>query len=197
MLKRICFLGLLLFFGSSSVALAASQKDDLKHPTLDLIKYIDFIKEWTSYKYDGSQKLPKVEVTKHELVQIFAFGDFEYAQAESKNIQLPTVLSVYDADRKTIYISDQLDLTDPSSEVTLVHELVHYMQDINGYTKSLNGHIECTESEAYDVQMVWQKINNVDVDQIKFVYQRSVLAAIRCMGSKKSSFSNGSQIDIK
>lgn len=154
---------------------------------IDLKKYVDFALEWTSYKYNG-EALPKVKIERHALVQIFAYGDFEYAQAESKGIVLPTVNAIYLVDNKTIYISDKLDMNDPKSEITLVHEIVHYLQDINGYTKSLGSHLSCTESEAYDVQMLWQHIRQVDVESIRFVYQQSLLAATKCMGSKSSVF---------
>jgi hypothetical protein len=62
------------------------------------------------------------------------------------------------------------------------------LQDINGYTQSLGEFLICTESEAYDVQMLWQKIKKIDEESIPFVYQQSLLAATRCMGNKYSSF---------
>jgi len=155
----------------------------------DLMKYIQFDVEWTSYKYQN-EPLPKVKVLPDELLQIYAYGDFEYAQAEAQGKKLPIMNAVYLPENKTIYLSERLDLNAPSTEVTLVHELVHYLQDINGYTKSLDGHLACTENEAYEVQMVWQKIHNVDVESIHDVYGLSVLASIKCMGSKKSAFPN-------
>jgi len=159
---------------------------------MDLKPYVDFALEWTSYSYHG-EPLPKIKLERHQLVQIFAYGDYEYAQAESKGVELPTVYAIYLADEKTIYISDQLPLNDKKIDVTLAHEMVHYLQDINGYTRSLNGHTVCSESEAYDVQMLWQKIKNVDPESIQYVYQRSTLAAIECMGSKGSAFHSAMQ----
>lgn len=180
MRKTILLLGILTLIPHFTLASRTRQNLDLK-------RYIDFALEWTSYKYNG-EPLPEIKVIPHELVQIFAYGDFEYAQAEAKDIKLPTVNATYDIKRKTIYISDQLDMNDPKTEITLVHELVHYLQDINGYTQSLDGHLACTESEAYDVQMLWQKINNVDVESIQYVYQQSIISATKCMGSKSSAF---------
>lgn len=187
MKASVLFLLLFAVLGIQVKALTPNESSAQTVPHSDLIRYIDFILEWTSYEYNG-EPLPKIEITRHELVQIFAHGDFEYAQAEFKGIELPTVNAVYDAKRKTMYISDRLDLSDPLTEVTLVHELVHYLQDINGYTASLDGHLACTESEAYDVQMLWQTFNQVDVENIPFVYQQSLVAAMRCMGSKSSAF---------
>lgn len=158
-------------------------------PTMDLMPYIEFALEWTSYSYNG-EPLPKLKIEKHAFVQIFAYGDLEYAQAEYKGIKLPTVNAIYLVDSKTIFISDQIDLNDPKTQLTIIHEIVHYLQDINGYTKSLGEFLVCTESEAYEVQMLWQKLKQIDEESIPFVYQQSLLAATRCMGSKYSAFSN-------
>jgi hypothetical protein len=155
----------------------------------DLMKYIDFVQEWTLYKYNG-EALPKIEVTPHNLVQIFAYGDYVYAQAEYKKQKLAKILSVYDKKRRTIYISDEISLDDPMRDVTLVHEFVHYMQDINGYTDSLNGHIECTESEAYDVQILWQVIYKIDEKSVPLANQLSLISAMKCMGTQSFKFKN-------
>lgn len=169
------------------IGVLASTSSAKETTAVNLKPYLDFALEWTSYKYNG-EALPKIKIERHELVQVFAYGDFEYAQAESKGIALATVNAVYLRDNKTIYISDKFDINDPKTQVTIVHEMVHYLQDITGYTESVAGHLACTESEAYDVQMLWQKINNIDVESIPFVYQQSLLAATRCMGSKSSAF---------
>lgn len=155
--------------------------------TADLKKYIDFVVQWTSYKYNN-EPLPKIKKEKHGLVQVIAYGDFEYAQAEAKGVELPTVLAIYDAKYKTIYVSDQVQDNDPFLSVTMVHEMVHYLQDISGYTASLNGRLSCTESEAYDVQMLWQIENNIRKDEIPYTQQRSLISAMRCMGSKSEAF---------
>lgn len=155
----------------------------------DLKRYIDFAVEWTPYSYHD-EALPKIQVEKHAIVQILAHGDLETAQAEAKGETLPSVNAIYVPEDKKIYVSDHVSLANPKIEVTLVHEIVHYLQDITGYTRSLNGHIACTESEAYDVQMLWQKINNVDVDDIPFVYQQALIASTKCMGNKASAISS-------
>jgi hypothetical protein len=156
-------------------------------PSLDLQPYIEFALEWTSYSYKG-EALPVLKIEKHSLVQVYAYGDLEYAQAEYQGIKLPTVNAIYLVDKKTIYISDKIELNDPKTQLTIIHEVVHYLQDINGYTQSLGEFLVCTESEAYDVQMLWQKIKKIDEESIPFVYQQSLLAATRCMGNKYNSF---------
>lgn len=194
MKKSFLCLGVIIITIFSTVCSAESvkaKKVEKPQPQIDLMPYLEFAQEWTSHKYNG-EKLPKIKIEKHDLVQVFAYGDLEYAQAESKGIALPVVNAIYLVDNKTIYISDSIDLKDPKLEITLVHEIVHYLQDISGYTKSLDGHLACTESEAYDVQVLWQTIRKVDTESIPYAYQHSLVAAMRCMGSNKSVFSKSS-----
>ena len=106
------------------------------------------------------------------------------AQAEQNKKKLSKVLAIYDRRNKTIYVSDDVNANDPTLEITLVHETVHYLQDINGYTESLGEYIVCTESEAYDIQVLWQIEFNVDKKSVPFAQERSLLSAMRCMGSK-------------
>lgn len=156
----------------------------------DLMPYIDFILEWTTYKYEG-EKLPKIKIEDHGLVQVFAYGDLEYAQSEAQGKKLNTVLAVYDDQRKTIYISDTIKDNKQKYELALVHELVHYLQDINGYTALLNGHLQCTESEAYDIQMLWKiLIHKVDVKdkEVRSIQELSLISAMKCMGSMSQTF---------
>jgi hypothetical protein len=148
-----------------------------------LIEMIEFIQEWSGYKHAG-EPLPKAQFLKHELVQIYAYGEYEYAQAEFNKIQLDEVSAVYDLHSKTIHISENLKEKPSLVKMALVHELVHYMQDINGYTESLGEeHRVCTESEAYDIQILWQVINEVELDRVDDQHQLSLIAAMRCMGS--------------
>lgn len=147
----------------------------------NLLEYVNFVTEWTSYEYSG-EALPAVETISHTLVQIYAYGDFVYAQAEFKGEELPVVMAVYDVKDKTIYLSDRIKEGGASEEPSLVHEMVHYLQDINGYTESLDGHLICSESEAYEVQMLWQIINGVELEKVDLVNTQSLGAARKCMG---------------
>ncbi len=156
-------------------------------PEVDFKKYVEFAVKWTLYKYNG-EPLPKIKIVKQDLLQVVAYGEIEYSQAEAKGLKLSTVNAIYIVDNKTMYISDQVDVNDPAFEVTLVHEIVHYLQDINGFTKSLGVYLVCTESEAYDVQMLWQTFNKVDMENIQFAYEQSLVAAMKCLGNMGRAF---------
>ncbi|MBY0384105.1 hypothetical protein K2X05_03010 [bacterium] len=186
------FSSFLHFFASAEVIqlkpAPKTKKESSNSNQISLQQYIDFILEWTSYKYNG-EALPKIKIEKHSLVQVFFYGDYVYAQAESKGQKLNPVLAFYDLKRKTIYVSDQIQNDPKRMEVALVHEMVHYLQDINGYTVSLGEHTVCTESEAYDVQMLWQIEKNIFKEEVPFVQERSLFSAMQCMGNMSQAFS--------
>lgn len=167
----------LLIAGLLFCTLSAHAETDYK-----LNEYVDFAVRWTSYKYNG-EALPQIKKVRSDIVQIYAYGDYEFAQAEYKGIQLPTVLAIYDPKGKKILVSEKIQDNDPTLTATLVHEMVHYLQDINGYTASLDGRIVCTESEAYDVQMLWQLENKINLQEIPYIQERSLLSAMKCMGN--------------
>lgn len=154
---------------------------------INLLPYAKFVSEWSNYSY-GGEELPQVEFTSDTLVQIFSYGDYVYAQAEFKGETLPLVNAFYDRDKKTIYISNRLKGDEVSTELALVHEVVHYLQDISGFTDSLNGFLICSESIAYDVQALWQIVNKVSLDTVSNVHQQSLVSAMSCMGGKSKAF---------
>jgi hypothetical protein len=170
----------LLSFNALSVELNLSEPNEFDSKTTEMIA---FIEEWSTYVYTG-EPLPEVEYASPALVQIYAYGDFVYAQAEHRGESLPLVNAVYDRPNKKILISESLKDYSDKVNVSLIHELVHYMQDINGYTDSLGEeHLVCSESEAYDIQILWQIINEVELDLIDSYLQDSLVSAMRCMGS--------------
>lgn len=156
---------------------------------VNLLPFVEFAAEWTTYKYHG-EPLPKVKKERDSMVQIMAYGDFAVGLAERKGQKLPSVNAVYSSEDNTLYYSDRFDGNDQLVGPAYAHEMVHFLQKINGYTETMKDYMVCTESEAYDVQMLWQKFNNVDVESIGFVYQQSMLAATWCMGNKGKAISN-------
>lgn len=160
-----------------------SQAYDSQNP-MNLQPYVDFAAEWTSYE-QGDHELPEVKSIPHEWVQLYAYGDYAVAQAEFNGEVLHPVNAVYLPVEKTIFLSDRLDTSDVNQVgPALVHESVHFLQDIAGYTASLEGRLSCTESEAYDVQMLWQLEHGIQIENIQFIQERSLLEAMQCMGNQ-------------
>ena len=72
----------------------------------------------------------------------------------------------------TVYLREDFDLQNPYHRSVLVHELVHYVQDVR------NIHYECEamyEEEAYRLQALWHEENGLVVQPIPYF----VLADIR------------------
>ena len=113
-----------------------------------MLEYIDWITENSDFKYNG-EELPEVLVTSLDLLQILAFGEETVAQAEREGRPINPVFGVYRNDIRTILLNEEY-LED--IEPVLVHELVHYLQDIN------QGLSECPgndEKIAYELHWKW------------------------------------------
>ena len=69
-------------------------------------------------------------------------------------IIFPDYEGFYDYNKNIIYLRKELDLKDPWAQAILLHELVHYIQDMN------NIYFECTaemEKEAWLLQQKYLK----------------------------------------
>jgi len=109
---------------------------------------ISYIVDNSDLEYNG-EKLPFLEIrTISELCQKYAPGMYE-EQPENCNIA-----GIYDDQVDVIYISDEPApyMSHPDFfETVLFHELVHYLQDINGVYET----VECLqnlEKLAYELQ---------------------------------------------
>lgn len=119
---------------------------------------IAFITEYSSLAYAG-QALPTVMVvTEHDL-QLRAHPPEILLQAEEDGGIKGRVSAFYDRKAKEIVLADVNSVNGPS----MVHELVHYLQDINGKDEMFADHMVCLEAEAYDLQALWQTQENVDL----------------------------------
>lgn len=142
-MKLLLFLTSLLF--ASSVSVYAQSSSDI------MLDMIDFITERTDYVYNG-ERLPYVE-----LKSIDEMCRTVYTQEILDSIggvENCAVLAYYDNTIDAIYISDTVPEDIPAEgfyEMILLHELVHYLQDING----AYGEVRCLgelERDAYKMQ---------------------------------------------
>lgn len=171
------------------LALAAAATLSASMPVLamesQLVAYIAYIEDVTTLKYDG-QPLPEIVSESPEEMLLRYYGDFEVAQAEYKGETLPAVDGLYDAEINTIYVVSTYDLNGMDSAPTLIHELVHYMQDINGEYEEVGNDTACLEGLAYDVQATWQNQYQQFVERVPS-YEITLLAFMQC-GAASQSF---------
>lgn len=115
-------------------------------------EYIGWIVANSDFEYNG-EPLPRVERTSKEMLLIMLYGDTAVAQAEFNGTYLPPVEAIYDNETDTIFLPYETDLDDFANHHIIVHELVHYLQDINGITDECVGRLE---TPAYKLHEKWQ-----------------------------------------
>ena len=115
---------------------------------MDTSQLIGVLLSWTAqlsgYAYPST--VPQLERVQHEYLA-------EHACGGDANCR---VVAWYD-DEGTIYLDDRVeDLEDPIVRSVLVHELVHYLQDLSGKFDSLKCEDQLVrEREAYSVQRTY------------------------------------------
>lgn len=124
--------------------------------------HVDWIVAHSDYEHDG-QPLPEVRAYPQEVLQFERYGqEMMDLVARSKNTIRPSIWAIYDHNVDAILVSDDLDQDDPQFQAILVHELVHYLQDVNG---TMN--LDClarNERPAYKIQKAWADAHGVETD---------------------------------
>lgn len=150
---------LLLVIAAIVVSMSATAQASTKEIMLDMIS---FIEEHTTMKYNN-ERLPYVEIlTLDEMCRdLLAPEDYEAIENPSENCPYA---GYYDDTIDVIYISDKppklMEMED-FIETVMMHELVHFMQDINGRYHM----VECMqelEADAYIVQRKYIKAKGLN-----------------------------------
>ena len=137
---------LFLFFMNSS-----SCRQSLESEVYNMI---GFIENHTELEYDGSE-LPSIHIVLEKQV----CNDVYVPPRDVCNIA-----GYYDHDTNSIFITNnpiEYMVADSYHEVVLVHELVHFLQYINGIYET----IECKQALEQDAFMIQEKYveeNNID-----------------------------------
>ena len=71
----------------------------------------------------------------------------------------PLVSAFYDRPANKIFLADVNAIAGPA----LFHEMVHFLQDINGKDDMFISHRVCLEAEAYELQAIWQTEQGIDL----------------------------------
>lgn len=129
-----------------------------------LMPYIEWIAANSSLEYNG-EPLPTVKTVDYRVLEIYAFGAEFVAQAEREGRELFEVHGLYHKDTKEIWFPDGVDPYE--DKPTLVHELVHWMQDISGTLKDCAG---ANEREAYELHWQWVQETGYDAEEPNWLY---------------------------
>jgi hypothetical protein len=122
-----------------------------------MIRDIEFITQNSSLEY-GGEHLPEVTVVSEEELQRLFRSSETNASAKKDGRSFALVSALYDRYENRIFLSDLNAIAGPG----LFHELVHYLQDINGKEDMFKDHAICLEAEAYDLQAAWQTEQGID-----------------------------------
>lgn len=118
-------------------------------------KYINWIIKNSKFDYNN-EPLPDIKFLDKELLKIYAYGGEVVARSERENFELQNIIALYLHEKDMIYVSKDIDFSDFYNHHIIVHELVHYLQDINGYYENT----ECQkllEKDAYRIQEKWMR----------------------------------------
>jgi hypothetical protein len=126
---------------------------------LAMIADIEFITQNSLLEYAG-QALPEVTVvTENELQLRFRASEAQVLALEDDH-SFGRVSAFYDRYANKVLLSDVSSFTGPG----LLHELVHFLQEVNGKDDIFVSYPVCLEAEAYDLQALWQAEHGIDLD---------------------------------
>ena len=157
----IVFLFPLTSHGSPFVIQLDKQIEDVSIRELQnlnnvLLKHIAWITQNSSYTYN-EENLPEVVYLSQQNLNILVHGDFQVAQSEYKGSYLPDAKAGYDKERNVISLLDEYVATDPDIQYMIVHELVHFLQEVNNIDEDII-YASCPvklEEDAYRLQRMW------------------------------------------
>lgn len=140
-----------------AVTLAAQAWSSDLGSRLLMLNYIDWIEARSDLRHDG-QPLPELVQWSDREVHIWMYGIDVVEEVEaSESMQFPVVLGLYDPETRRIIVPERFDPWSFDYAPTLLHELVHYLQDVNGTLAECAG---MSEREAYELSNEWVVQNN-------------------------------------
>jgi len=123
-----------------------------------MIGYINFITQNSSLEYAG-QDLPVVTVVSENELQLLVRSSEASLSANPDHRSFALVSALYDRSENKIFLADVNSIAGPG----LFHELVHFLQAINGKGDMFTSHRACLEAEAYELQAIWQTQQGIDL----------------------------------
>lgn len=117
-------------------------------------EYVDWITANSEFEYNNEELPTLKKIPKDQLI-IYAYGADAVAEQDVANF--PKIIALYNHNTNEIIVDEQFELDDFSKHHIIVHELVHFLQLINGYYDTPEAQ-ECQaslEPIAYELHMKW------------------------------------------
>jgi hypothetical protein len=122
-----------------------------------MIAGIEFITQNSSLEYAG-EALPGMTIVAEEELRLRFNAAAGQVISVNDRQSFDRVSAFYDRDTNEIYLADADSIMGPD----LLHELVHFMQDINGKDDLFGSRQVCLEAQAYDLQAIWQTEQGIE-----------------------------------
>lgn len=120
------------------------------------LAHIAWIVANSSYEYNG-EPLPGVYYYSPDMLREIVYGDRASDHAGQ------VIYGVYDHTSDDMLFPEGFDLTAPENQPTIVHELVHYLQDVRG-DHAMTDCLPKLELPAYKLHLAWAKEHGVESD---------------------------------
>jgi hypothetical protein len=139
----------------------------------ELMEYIDWIVANSTLVYEG-QDLPEVEYVPQSHLMVLYYGPEQVAQSELNGTKLGEVWAVYENDPKRILIAEGFD-----DKPLLLHELVHFLQDVSGVSDAC---VYNDEILAHQLHHQWMQENGYEEGHIYYtdMFAVFITAAFGC-----------------
>lgn len=147
---------MIFFFIIFLITILGTTTYNLKpHPFDD---YIEWLTANSEFEYNG-EEYPQVIYLSDEEMQITAYTQERIDEAKAKGRAIPHIKALYDHRENIIMLQEGTDLESYDSAYIVVHELVHFLQMINGVTEKETCK-PSLEEDAYRLQYSWQIAHN-------------------------------------
>lgn len=151
-------------FGGLSLALLLA--GSMARANNDWLGYINWITEQTDYEYHG-EPLPELVFYSQAYLQILVYGEDQVARSEFSGTNLPEVMGAYLHTENQMLLPEGVDLSDHMVIATVVHELVHFLQHINGVESECAGELE---PEAYRLHWAYAQEHGLEVEEPSWLF---------------------------
>jgi len=137
-------------------------------------KHIKWLVENSEFEYNG-ETYPSIDYYESEELQTIAYGKEKIENTDSGS--LPKIKALYDHRDNTLMFTKGMDITEYKTAYIVVHELVHFLQNINGITENTEC-IQSLEEPAYKLQAEWQRQHDHPGPYPNFLFVR--LLSLSC-----------------
>jgi len=120
--------------------------------------HIEWLTANSEFEYHG-EDYPEVIYKTEEQIQVIAYTQDKVDEANNNGTDIPRIKALYNHQDNVIILQKGTDIKSHDTAYIIVHELVHYLQMINGITKQ-ESCIPALEFDAYLLQYKWQKAHD-------------------------------------